>query len=473
MHACREKGPYHTGSLREALVTLAIFDTLARGKRPFLPRLPGKIGMYVCGMTVYDRCHLGHGRVMVAFDVIVRHLRTLGFGVQYVRNITDVDDKIFARALEREIPFTALTTEMIAAMHADERALNCRLPDAEPRATQHIPQMLDLIARLIEKGAAYQGESGDVYFRVSAFPEYGKLNNRNLEDMVAGARVQVAEDKEHPADFVLWKSAKPGEASWDSRWGAGRPGWHIECSAMSMDLLGTQFDIHGGGPDLKFPHHENEIAQSEAATGCTLANYWMHAGPVRVNDEKMSKSLDNFVTLQALFTRHDPAVIRFFLLQSHYRSAISFSEDALTQAEAAYVRLVQSRSDVPVDAETDVEAIGRYMDAMNDDFNTPRAIAVLFDLAKRTDAAAAATLEFLGDALGLFPKSKAAFLADRQALKAQLTGLSDARIDTLVIERSQARAERDFARADAIRAELTAAGISIEDSPTGTVWTRD
>ncbi|NBS12443.1 MAG: cysteine--tRNA ligase, partial [Gammaproteobacteria bacterium] len=321
-------------------MTLQIFDTLARGKRPFDPREPGKIGLYVCGMTVYDRCHLGHGRVMVAFDVIVRYLRAIGYAVQYVRNITDVDDKIFARAAERGIPFTELTAEMIDAMHADERSLNCCPPDVEPRATQHIEHMLVLITLLVAKGAAYQGASGDVYFRVSAFPDYGKLNNRKLEDMVAGARVQVADDKEHPADFVLWKRAKAHEAFWESPWGPGRPGWHIECSAMSMEVLGKHFDIHGGGPDLKFPHHENEIAQSEAATGCRFANYWMHAGPVRVNDEKMSKSLGNFVTLDALFSRHDPAVIRLFLLQSHYRSAISFTEEALIQADTAYLRLL-------------------------------------------------------------------------------------------------------------------------------------
>ncbi|MGA1206866.1 MAG: cysteine--tRNA ligase [Litorivicinaceae bacterium] len=453
-------------------MTLQIFDTLARGKRPFDPREPGKIGLYVCGMTVYDRCHLGHGRVMVAFDVIVRYLRAIGYAVQYVRNITDVDDKIFARAAERGIPFTELTAEMIDAMHADERSLNCCPPDVEPRATQHIEHMLALITQLAAKGAAYQGASGDVYFRVSAFPDYGKLNNRKLEDMVAGARVQVADDKEHPADFVLWKRAKAHEAFWESPWGPGRPGWHIECSAMSMEVLGKHFDIHGGGPDLKFPHHENEIAQSEAATGCRFANYWMHAGPVRVNDEKMSKSLGNFVTLDALFSRHDPAVIRLFLLQSHYRSAISFTEEALIQADTAYLRLLNARPETKTLDDTDSEAIARFHEAMLDDFNTPRALAVLFELAKRSDQQAKVTLEVLGEILGLFPQGKAEALAQRDALKAAVTGLSDARVDALIAERTMARAARDFARADAIRDELTAAGILIEDSASGTSWSR-
>ncbi len=451
-------------------MSLQIFDTLAREKRVFQPLEAEKIGMYVCGMTVYDHCHLGHGRVMVAFDAIVRYLRFRGFEVNYVRNITDVDDKIFARAAERQIPFSALTAEMIDAMHADEAKLGCQLPNHEPRATANIDSMLRLIERLLERGAAYQGDSGDVYFRVGAFPEYGKLNNRNLDDMVAGARVAVAEDKEHPADFVLWKSAKAGEESWPSRFGPGRPGWHIECSAMSMDALGETFDIHGGGPDLKFPHHENEIAQSEAATGCRFAQYWMHAGAVRVKDEKMSKSLGNFVTLTELFREFHPQVIRFFLLQSHYRSAISFSDDALVQAGAAYTRLVQALPDQLISPSSD--AIFQFQQFMDDDFNTPRAIALLFDLAAEGSEESASSLLAIGKVLGLFATDKVTFLAEQQQLKAANSGLSDAAIYALIAAREQARKDRDFLTADKIRDDLVAQGVVLEDAAGGTSWHR-
>ncbi|NCX49373.1 MAG: cysteine--tRNA ligase [Gammaproteobacteria bacterium] len=451
-------------------MSLQIFDTLAREKREFQPMEAEKIGMYVCGMTVYDRCHLGHGRVMVAFDAIVRYLRFRGFDVNYVRNITDVDDKIFARAAERGINFSELTAEMIDAMHQDEKRLGCQSPNSEPRATSNIESMLRLIESLMSKGAAYQGASGDVYFRVGAFPDYGKLNNRKLDDMIAGARVAVADDKESPADFVLWKSAKEGEESWPSSFGPGRPGWHIECSAMSMDALGETFDIHGGGPDLKFPHHENEIAQSEAATGCTFARYWMHAGAVRVNEEKMSKSLGNFVTLDALFKEFHPEVIRFFLLQSHYRSAISFSDDALVQAEAAYSRLVQALPDELSAPSSD--AIFEFQTLMDDDFNTPRAIALLFELASEGTAESASSVLAIGKVLGLFASGKDAFFDEQQALKAAKSGLSDAAIDALIAARELARKDRDFATADKIRDDLVAQGVVLEDGAGGTSWHR-
>ena len=451
-------------------MSLQIFDTLAREKREFQPMEAEKIGMYVCGMTVYDRCHLGHGRVMVAFDAIVRYLRFRGFDVNYVRNITDVDDKIFARAAERGINFSELTAEMIDAMHQDEKRLGCQRPNSEPRATSNIESMLRLLETLISKGAAYQGASGDVYFRVGAFPDYGKLNNRKLDDMIAGARVAVADDKESPADFVLWKSAREGEESWPSSFGPGRPGWHIECSAMSMDVLGETFDIHGGGPDLKFPHHENEIAQSEAATGCTFARYWMHAGAVRVNEEKMSKSLGNFVTLDALFEEFHPEVIRFFLLQSHYRSAISFSDDALVQAEAAYSRLVQALPDELSAPSSD--AIFEFQTLMDDDFNTPRAIALLFELASEGTAESASSVLAIGKVLGLFVSGKDAFFDEQQALKAAKSGLSDAAINALIAAREQARKDRDFATADKIRDDLVAQGVVLEDGAGGTSWHR-
>ena len=451
-------------------MSLQIFDTLTRKKRDFHPVNAGQIGIYVCGMTVYDRCHLGHGRVMVAFDAIVRYLRFRGFEVTYVRNITDVDDKIFERAAERTIPYTELTNEMIEAMHHDEKRLGCQAPDLEPRATSNVDSMIRLISRLIEKNAAYQGSSGDVYFRVSAFPSYGKLNNRRPEDMIEGARVAVAEDKENPADFVLWKSAKSGEESWDSEFGAGRPGWHIECSAMSMDALGDTFDIHGGGPDLKFPHHENEIAQSEAATGCTFARYWMHAGAVRVNEEKMSKSLGNFVTLDALFNNFHPEVVRFFLLQSHYRSAISFSDDALVQAEAAYSRLIQVLPDEATTTSSD--AIFEFQELMDDDFNTPRVLALLFELASKNTEEAASSILAIGKVLGLFSLGKAQFFAEQQALKAANSELSDTAVNALIDARQKARSEHDFAAADKIRDDLTAQGIVLEDGAGGTSWRR-
>ena len=451
-------------------MTLQIFDTLTRKKRLFQPIDAGKIGMYVCGMTVYDRCHLGHGRIMVAFDAIVRYLRFRRFDVTYVRNITDVDDKIFSRALDRSVTFQELTAEMINAMHEDERKLGCQKPDKEPKATDNVESMLSLIKKLIENNAAYQGASGDVYFRISAYPEYGQLNNRKIDDMEPGARVAIVEDKEHPGDFVLWKSAKENEAAWFSDFGAGRPGWHIECSAMSMDALGQSFDIHGGGPDLKFPHHENEIAQSEAATGCKFAEYWMHAGAVRVNEEKMSKSLGNFVTLDILFQHYHPEVVRFFLLQSHYRSAISFSEDALTQSEAAYTRLVQA---LPAElSDTNSTAIVQFQQFMDDDFNTPRVIALLFELASNASSESASSMFEIGNILGLFASGKVQFLLEQQSLKAANSGLNDAAIYELIKAREQARKSRDYQTADQIRDDLIAQGVILEDGSGGTSWHR-
>ena len=353
---------------------IQLYSTLSRRKETFQPITEGRVGIYVCGMTVYDYCHLGHARVLVAFDVITRYLRHRGYDVHYVRNITDIDDKILDRAQENGEDFRALTDRMIAAMHEDEGALGVLRPTEEPRATETIDEMVAMIGTLVEKGHAYQGDNGDVYFAVSSFEDYGKLSRKKLEDLVAGARVEVAEAKASPADFVLWKAARPGEVSWPSPWGDGRPGWHIECSAMSRSHLGRTFDIHGGGPDLMFPHHENEIAQSECAHEQPFVNYWMHAGAVRVNHEKMSKSLGNFFTIRDILQEHDPEVVRYFLIASHYRSQIDYTPESLAEAKGALMKFYQALDGVEPEADpAETEHDRRFMDAMDDDFNTVEA----------------------------------------------------------------------------------------------------
>lgn len=452
---------------------IQLFNTLAGEKQPLALHNPPKVGIYVCGVTVYDLCHIGHARVMVAFDVIVRYLRSQGYDVTYVRNITDIDDKIFGRAQERGVSFKVLTDEMVEAMHQDFGRLSVLPPDHEPRASEYLDEMLTLIQTLEKKGAAYQGANGDVYFRVAAYPDYGKLNNRKLEDMLAGARVDVAEDKESSADFVLWKMAKPGEASWPSPWGEGRPGWHIECSAMSMALLGESFDLHGGGPDLKFPHHENEIAQSEAATCKPYATQWLHAGAVRVGDEKMSKSLGNFFTIREVLEHYNAEVVRFFLLQSQYRGHISYTEAALVQAAESLERIYRSLRIETTQAEPCVELMARFESAMNDDFNTPGALSLVFEAVKRINTAqqAAEARAFIvraGEILGLFDQAP----EDFRARPVAEGGLSEAEILALIDARTQAKQSKDFARADAIRAELLDQGIEIKDSREGVQWSR-
>ena len=361
---------------------IEIYNTFTRRKEALKPLTPGKIRMYVCGMTVYDYCHLGHARVLVAFDVVVRYLRSLGYEVTYVRNITDIDDKIINRARENGEEVSALTARFIAAMHEDERALSVARPDLEPRATETVEEIVVMVGTLIEKGFAYVGDNHDVYFDVSRFEPYGLLSDRRTEDLRAGARVDVDEAKDDPLDFVLWKAAKPGEPTWESPWGAGRPGWHIECSAMSTSSLGNQFDIHGGGMDLKFPHHENEIAQSEAATGQKFANLWMHNGFVRVDDEKMSKSLDNFFTVREVLKNYSAEVIRYFIVASHYRSPLNYSNLQLDSARASLTRFYTAMRGVEAgQPDEGDEYISRFQEAMNDDFNTPEALAVMFDLA--------------------------------------------------------------------------------------------
>ncbi|MBZ5487779.1 cysteine--tRNA ligase [Halomonas aquamarina] len=458
---------------------MQIYNTLTRRKEPFTPLIAGKVSMYVCGMTVYDYCHLGHARVMVAFDVITRYLRHRGYDVTYVRNITDIDDKILKRADENGESITALTERMIAAMHEDEARLHVLPPSQEPRATGHIGDIVAMIETLIDKGYAYPADNGDVYYRVRRFTDYGKLNNRQLDDMRSGARVEVDLHKEDPLDFVLWKAAKPGEAHWSSPWGNGRPGWHIECSAMSTCCLGETFDIHGGGPDLTFPHHENEIAQSEAATGKTYVNTWMHAGAVRVNQEKMSKSLGNFFTIRDVLAEHDPEVVRYLLVASHYRSAINYSVDSLVEARKSLTRLYTALDGV--EAEAQVEAASAYRErftaAMDDDFNTPEALAVLFDLAREVNRAKsdtpenapalAAELRQLADVLGLLQQSAQAFLKGAQQ---QGVALDEAAIEEKIAQRKAAKADKDFTRADAIRDELAALGIILKDSREGTTW---
>ena len=455
---------------------LSIYNTLSKTKEAFQPLEGNQVRMYVCGMTVYDFCHIGHARVMVAFDVVTRWLRQRGYDVTYVRNITDIDDKIIRRAHENGEPFEALVERMIAAMHEDEARLNVLRPDIEPRATGHIDGMFTMIQTLIDKGYAYAPGNGDVYYRVGKFVGYGKLSRRKIEDLKIGARIEVDEAKDDPLDFVLWKAAKPGEPNWQSPWGAGRPGWHIECSVMSTCCLGETFDIHGGGPDLVFPHHENEIAQSEAATGKQYANAWMHAGAVRVDGEKMSKSLGNFFTIREVLEKYQPEVVRYLLVSSHYRSPINYSEDSLKEAKGALERFYTALRGLPeVIAAGGESFVERFGAAMDDDFNSPEACAVLFEMAREINrlrdadpqaaAALAARLRELGNLLGVLQMNPDVFL------QAGAEGKVDAaEVEALIAARLQARAEKNWAESDRIRDQLTAMGVVLEDGKGGTTW---
>ncbi|WP_313513427.1 cysteine--tRNA ligase [Pseudomonas sp.] len=455
---------------------LSIYNTLSKTKEPFKPLLGNQVRMYVCGMTVYDFCHIGHARVMVAFDVIARWLRHSGYALNYVRNITDIDDKIIRRAQENGESFEALTERMIAAMHEDEARLAVLRPDQEPRATGHIAGMHAMIQTLIDKGFAYAPGNGDVYYRVGKFVGYGKLSRKKIEDLRIGARIEVDESKQDPLDFVLWKGAKPGEPSWESPWGAGRPGWHIECSVMSTCCLGETFDIHGGGPDLVFPHHENEIAQSEAATGKLYAASWMHAGAVRVDGEKMSKSLGNFFTIREVLEKYHPEVVRYLLVSSHYRSPINYSEDSLKEAKGALERFYHALKGLPDAPAAGGEAfVERFAAAMNDDFNSPEACAVLFEMVREVNrlretdlpaaAALAARLKELARVLGVLQLEADAFL------QAGAEGKVDAaEVDALIAARLQARAEKNWAESDRIRDQLSAMGVILEDGKGGTTW---
>jgi len=460
---------------------LHIYNSLSRKKELFTPRETGKVGMYVCGITVYDYCHIGHARMFIVFDVLYRHLQALGLDVTYVRNVTDVDDKIIARASENNEPVDVLTERFIAAMIEDETALNVLRPTHEPRATAAIDQMVALIDVLIGKGMAYAADNGDVYFSVSKFPGYGKLSGRKLDDMRAGERVAIDHHKQDPMDFVLWKSVKPGEPSWSSPWGEGRPGWHIECSAMAKSLLGEQFDIHGGGMDLQFPHHENEKAQSEAAHGKTFANYWMHNGFVRVDEEKMSKSLDNFFTVREVLKEYTGEELRFFIVNSHYRSALNYSTAQLDAARAALQRLYTALRGTQNNTDAGVEQsyVDRFDKAMNDDLNTAEAFAVLFDLAGEINKLAAPessqstklanTLRALGERLGLLQADPDAAL---QGAPAKSGDLSSTDIDALIAQRITARNEKNWQRSDEIRDQLAQAGITLEDTGGKTTWRR-
>ncbi len=458
---------------------LRIYNSLTRSKDEFVPIEPGKVRMYVCGMTVYDLCHLGHARVLVVFDVVCRYLRAIGYEVNYVRNITDIDDKIIARANENGEEFSQLTERFIQAMHEDSDALGVLPPSAEPKATSHMADILSMITALIEKGHAYAADNGGVYYSVASFEGYGRLSGKDPEELRAGERVEVDQAKRDPLDFALWKAAKPGEPAWDSPWGRGRPGWHIECSAMSTCCLGNHFDIHGGGADLQFPHHENEIAQSEGATGETFVNLWMHNGFVRVNEEKMSKSLGNFFTVREILRRYKPEEVRYFILTSHYRSPLNYDDEHLDNARAALTRFYTALRGLPVDAEpaggkTYAE---RFNAAMDDDFNCPEALAVLFDLVRElnrlraVDMSAAAglgaELRRLGGILGLLQDDAEGFLK-----AATDEGLSDQAIEDLIQARVDARKARDWAEADRIRDGLQEAGVVLEDGPQGTSWRR-
>ena len=457
---------------------LKIYNSLSREKQVFVPIEPGKARMYVCGMTVYDYCHVGHARVLVVFDAVQRWLRASGFDVTYVRNITDIDDKIIKRAVENNETIAQLTERFIAFMNEDADALGVERPDHEPRATAYVPQMLDLIGKLESNGLAYKASDGDVNFSVRKFPGYGKLSGKSLDDLRAGERVDIDQAKQDPLDFVLWKHAKEGEPFWESPWGRGRPGWHIECSAMSSDLLGQHFDIHGGGQDLQFPHHENEIAQSEGAHQCTFVNYWMHNGFVRVDDEKMSKSLGNFFTIREVLKKFDAEVVRFFILRAHYRSPLNYSDAHLEDARQSLGRLYTALKAVAPDAlavDWNEAHAQRFRAAMDDDFNTPEALAVLFELASEVNrsksGAMAGQLRALAGLLGLLKREPQAFLQATPAGESS-EDWSPERIETLIGERAAAKKARDFAAADRIRAELLAAGVVLEDGPQGTTWRR-
>lgn len=465
-------------------MTLHLYNTLTRQKEAFKPIKPGKISMYVCGVTVYDFCHVGHARVLVTFDVVTRFLRSQGWDVTYVRNITDIDDKIIRRAQENGETYTDLTSRFIDYMHEDEARLGVLRPDIEPRATAYISEIIAMVSTLVEKQYAYAAPNGDVYYRVKHFAEYGKLSNKNPDELLAGARIEVDEVKEDPRDFALWKSAKPGEAAWESPWGLGRPGWHIECSAMSKDCCGVTFDIHGGGPDLPFPHHENEIAQSEAANGCEYVNYWMHAGAVRVDGEKMSKSLGNFFTIRDVLEKYHPEVVRFLLISSHYRSPINYAEDNLVEARTGLERFygaLRDYADVSAAPLADIEQSPYYqafVASMNDDFNTRVALAGMYDLVRDLNNAKAdpelahqlaAQLKALGNILGILQDNPEQFLqsAGGDAISAEA-------VEHLVAERIEAKRNKNYARADDIRKSLLEQGVVLEDSRDGsTQWRRE
>ena len=457
---------------------LKIYNTLAREKQEFIPKVQGKVGMYVCGMTVYDYCHVGHARMVMAFDVIYRWLLASGYDVKYVRNITDIDDKIIKRAVENGETIGQLTERFIRIMDEDMGKLGILEPTIVPRATQYVPQMLSIIDKLEQNGLAYKGEDGDVNYAVRGFPGYGKLSGKSLDDLRAGERVEVASAKRDPLDFVLWKSAKesePEEVKWDSKWGRGRPGWHIECSAMSCALLGEHFDIHGGGQDLQVPHHENEIAQSEGAFGPPMANYWVHNGFVRVDNEKMSKSLGNFFTIREVLEKYDAEVVRYFIIRAHYRSPINYSDVTLDDARTGLQRMYTALSGIDLGAEPlavdwNEAHAQRFREAMDDDFNTPVALAAVFDLVtevnKSKSVAQARQLKALAGVLGLLSRDPQEFLRGE-------AGGDEARIEQLIAERAAAKKARNFAESDRIRAALLAGGIVLEDKPDGTTnWRR-
>jgi cysteinyl-tRNA synthetase len=482
---------------------MQLFNTMARAKEPFVPLTPGKVAMYVCGITAYDLCHIGHARSSVVFDVLVRYLRHLGYAVTFVRNFTDVDDKIIKKANSEGVSSQEIAKRYIAAFYEDMDQLGILRADAEPRATQYVDAMADMAARLVKSGHAYRTASGDVYFRVRSFPGYGKLSGRDIEDMRSGARVAPGEEKEDPLDFALWKSSKPGEPVWDSPFGPGRPGWHLECSVMSEKLLGIPFDIHGGGQDLIFPHHENEIAQSEAATGKEFCRFWVHNGFVRINTEKMSKSLGNFVTIRDIYKRYLPEVLRFFLVTSHYRSPLDYSDQALDEAEKGLRRLYAAKgqmeqaltrakwSGTKLPAEIAEELAKHeqgFTAAMDDDLNTAQALGHVFGavrlagrlLEDKTLAKSGETAEILrrilkdfedwATILGVCGRESQAFLSELKAGRAARLGIDPARVDTLVAARQEARKAKDFARSDAIRDELAGLGVTVMDTPAGPQW---
>ena len=457
---------------------LKVYNDLTNRKEEFKTIEPGKVRMYVCGITVYELLHLGHARMMVVFDVVSRHLREKGYDVTYVRNITDVDDKIIKKANELGEPISDLTERVIQAMHEDNKALGNLPPDSEPKATEYINQIIDMIKRLIDKGHAYVANNGDVYYSVASFNDYGRLSGKSTQDLIAGARVDVGEEKRDPLDFALWKAAKPSEPSWESPWGAGRPGWHIECSAMSTCCLGDTFDIHGGGTDLTFPHHENEIAQSEAATGKPFVNYWLHNGFLRVNDEKMSKSLGNFFTVREILQQYSGEEIRYFILTSHYRSQLNYDHEHLMNARGALTRFYTAlRGLAKVDYPGGGIFASRFIEAMDDDFNTPEALAVMFDLVREINRARqmsdpkanllGAELRHLGNVLGILQNNPDSYLRSGTG-----ESISEEEIEALIQQRLDARKAKDWATADRIRDDLKAQGILLEDGAQGTTWRR-